>query len=176
MSLGRAKATRKALLVTGSNVSMLTKVVLTRMVENLRQGLRTRMQTAYDIGGHHLHGGSAWTALSPATIRWKQRIGAARPFAPLVRTGAMQRNQMVSVNLRLVGKRTIQYTITTWNNKLYSKPHQDGYFNRLTGTFVPARPPSVITRNDLRYAEMIIKSHLPPPPRRGLRYRGLRRR
>jgi len=171
MPLGRAKMTRRGVYLAPSNIAMITKVALTRMVEDARSGLRGRMRAAYDIGGHHAHGGAPWKRLAPSTIRRKAKEGWARPAAPLVRSGAMRRNQMVLVNLKVIGRRAVQYSITTWNNKMYSKLHQTGYLNRLTGTWVPARPPSVITLKDMKYVESIIRRHLPRRLKTRFRYR-----
>ena len=171
MPLGRAKMTRRGTHLAPSNIALITKVALTRMVEDARSGLRGRMQAAYDIGGHHAHGGSPWQRLARSTIRRKTREGWAKPAAPLVRSGAMRRNQMVSVNFRVIGRRSIRYSITTWNNKMYSNLHQTGYPNRLTGTWVPARPPSVITLGDMKYVESIIRRHLPRRLRTRFRYK-----
>lgn len=114
---------------------------------------------AFQVGGHHRHGGTPWAPLSPSTIAIKAKEGAPRPAAPLVRSSAMSAS--TRVNIRLTALPTgVKFSIFVKNTTPYSGYHMKPTFNHWSGTFNPTRMPVQLTQQDLNQVRAIIEGYM----------------
>lgn len=136
----------------------IVRSALLSLEARITKEMRSRQDGAFDHGGHHQHGGKPWLPLSPNTVALKRRLGYPRPSAPLVRTGAMSKQQRVKVTLRTLPGGGIRFKVSAWNAMRYAKYHASGFRNVWTGTFVPRRAPAELTPADVQWVVSTIQS------------------
>lgn len=138
-------------------MAQVTRNALLGMSAIIRKELTARAKGAFDVGGHHMHGGMPWKPLKLSTLAIKSKLGY--PLQPLVRTGTMSDLINVRVGLIPLGNGGIQWEIQVANEAPYAKYHQSG-FRHVWGGRVPARPPIKVTHDDLEMIGETIRTYM----------------
>lgn len=146
-----------------SQAAGIVRTTLLKLEARITSEMRQRQNGAFDVGGHHRHGGKPWLPLSPNTVALKRRLGYPRPAAPLVRTGAMSKQQRVKVTIRTMPGGAVRWKVSAWNAMKYAKYHASGFRNVWTGTWVPRRAPAELTGADAQWVIQQIRSAMGAP-------------